>query len=145
MTKFERLLDDIEKDNIYFIDSHSTKNPAKTIRDDEGDYGIFMNVEAFRTNAERLVALGHENGHCSTGAVYTIDAPILTREKCEYKANKSATYKLVPINELIDAVENGARTVWELAERFEVTEDFMHFALRVYEEDLRRFLDEDGR
>ena len=135
MTKFEELLSEIEESEIFYIDSDSQKNPAKTIKFDD-DYAIVINASAFPTQAERLVALAHEKGHCDTGAVYSNATPLITRGMCELRANKKATYRLIPLDELIEACLSPWNDVWDLAERFEVTEDFMHYALELYQDEL---------
>ena len=136
MTKFEELLSEIEESEIFYIDSTSQKNPAKTIKLDD-DYAIIINAAAFTTQAERLVALAHEKGHCDTGAVYNSATPLITRGMCELRANKKATYNLIPLDELIAACRNPWNDVWDLAEHFEVTEDFMRYAMELYRVELQ--------
>lgn len=40
--------------------------------------------------------------------------------------------KLMPSDELLQAVQNGCVEVWELAEYFDVTEDFVRRACEIY-------------
>ena len=136
MTRLEALYDDIESADIMCFATSSRKNPAMTLRT-HGDYSIAINERAFRTDAERLVALAHEKGHCDTGAVHSVFAPLITRAQCENRANKMATYTLMPFNELVAALEGGASSKYELSEHFGVTEEFMQFALEVYADDIR--------
>lgn len=142
MTNFESLLIKIENsDDMVYVESTSTKNPAKTIRDDKL-YGIFLNERAYNSDAERFVALAHEKGHCDTGAVYTTLTPLITKEQCETKAWRSSVYEHITLNALIDAFEDGCTNVYELANHFGFTEDFMRHALELYEQDLRRIWQE---
>lgn len=52
----------------------------------------------------------------------------------ENKANAWAVYRLIPWGKLKQAVKNDITEVWDLAEYFDVTEDFMRWALSYYTE-----------
>lgn len=54
------------------------------------------------------------------------------RERHEYRADKWAVHALLPRQELERAVKEGCTEVWELAERFGLTEDFIRRAAYVY-------------
>lgn len=43
-------------------------------------------------------------------------------------------YRLIPWGKLKQAVRDGMTEVWELAEYFDVTEDFMRWAIAYYTE-----------
>lgn len=70
-------------------------------------------------------------GHCETGAFYN-EHSLELRSRMEYRADKWAIKKLVPENELIEAFEEGILEIWELAEHFGVTEEFMIKACEFY-------------
>ncbi len=84
------------------------------------------------TEAEKTVYMAHEMGHCMTGSFYNRYSRFDVISRHEYRANKWAIKKLVPEDELIEAFENGIIEIWELAERFDVTEDFMKKACEFY-------------
>nr|DAO04664.1 MAG TPA: IrrE protein [Caudoviricetes sp.] len=84
------------------------------------------------TKAEELVHMAHELGHCVTGSFYNRYAKFDIISKHEQSANKWAVKKLIPEDELIAAFECGIMEIWELAEHFGVTEDFMIFACEFY-------------
>lgn len=88
------------------------------------DCAIVVDLNKINTCAEETVIMAHELGHCETGAFYN-EKTLELRSRMEYRADKWAIKKLVPENELIDAFENGVSEIWELAEHFNVTEDFM--------------------
>lgn len=50
----------------------------------------------------------------------------------EFRADKWAIKKLVTEDELIEAFENGILEIWELADFFGVTEDFMVKVCELY-------------
>ena len=56
----------------------------------------------------------------------------ITARRHENRADKWAIQKLIPVSELDDAVAEGCTELWELAERFGVTESFMRKAVCYY-------------
>ena len=78
------------------------------------------------------VKLAHEIGHCVTGSFYSRGSACDVRERHEYRADKWAVHTLLPRAELERAVAEGCTEVWELAERFDLTEDFIRRAAYVY-------------
>ena len=86
------------------------------------------------SEADEAVKLSHELGHCVYGGFYNQYTPLDVREQHENKANAWAVYRLIPWGKLKQAVKNGITEVWDLAEYFDVTEDFMRWALSYYTE-----------
>lgn len=84
------------------------------------------------TETETTVRMAHEMGHCMTGSFYNRYSKFDIISRHEYRANKWAIKKLVPEDELIEAFESGIIEIWELAEHFNVTEDFMKKACEFY-------------
>ena len=84
------------------------------------------------TLAEETVALGHELGHCMTGSFYNRFAKRDVIQKHENHADKWAIEKLIPVEELDEAVVRGHTELWDLAEYFDVTEEFMRKAVCWY-------------
>ncbi|MFR4239432.1 MAG: ImmA/IrrE family metallo-endopeptidase [Butyricicoccus sp.] len=81
----------------------------------------------------RAVKLSHELGHCLRRVLQPV-RPLDVREQHENKANAWAVYRLIPWGKLKQAVKNDITEVWDLAEYFDVTEDFMRWALSYYTE-----------
>lgn len=90
---------------------------------------IAINPLLLTNSVDEKMKLAHELGHCETGSFYNRYAPCDVRQKHENQADKWAIKKLVPKDELEEAVAAGYTEVWELAELFEVTEDFMRKAI----------------
>lgn len=85
-----------------------------------------------RSERDETIKLAHEMGHCMTGAFYKQgDDPILIAKQ-EQRAVRWEVCQLIPQDELIEAFHNGYIEVWELAEYFNVTEEFMKKALMHY-------------
>lgn len=77
-------------------------------------------------------ALAHELGHCEYGGFYNRYSKYDIRAKAERRADKWAFTRLVPYGRLIQAVRHGITDVWELAELFDVSCEFMHRAIAYY-------------
>lgn len=99
---------------------------------DNGNCYIGIDNSRRLTEEELNVHKAHEIGHCVEGAFYNKYAKYDIRSKHEYRANRWAIKKLIPEDELIEAFEHGILETWELAEHFEVTEEFMIKALEFF-------------
>ena len=99
-----------------------------------GTCAIALDPTKIRSAADEAVKLSHELGHCVYGGFYNQYTPLDVREQHENKANKWAVYRLIPWGKLKQAVKNGMTEVWDLAEYFDVTEDFMRWAITYYTE-----------
>lgn len=102
-----------------------------SIMSDSGNCYIGID-NSINDNSEELVRTAHELGHCKTGAFYNRDSPFNVIEKLEYKADKWATFQLIPPLVLRRAIEQGFTEVWQLAEYFGVTEEFIRRAIYIY-------------
>lgn len=101
---------------------------------DEKDSAIFMDYSLLWKLSEERVHAAHELGHCITGSFYNPYSPYDVRKKHEHIADRWAIHKLVPLPSLLKAFEHGITEIWELAEVFDVTEDFMRKAVQLYKE-----------
>ncbi len=97
----------------------------------DGSCAIGMDPEPIPESSER-VHLSHELGHCITGSFYNIYAAADLRSRHENRADKWAIRRLIPVQELDDAIAAGYTELWELAEYFGVTEGFLKKALCLY-------------
>ena len=115
---------------IYWFDLGTAESLSLPLED--GSCAIAMDPWRMPTLADEKCKLGHELGHCETGAFYNRYAARDLRQKHELHANRWAYEKLVPEDELIEAYRQGYREPWELAEYFDVTEPFLRDALEYY-------------
>ena len=81
---------------------------------------------------QERVHLSHELGHCVTGSFYNIYAAVECRQRHENRADKWAISTLIPVEDLDEAVAQGCTEIWELAEWFQVTEEFMRKTVCYY-------------
>lgn len=106
-------------------------NESISVEDDDGDF-VLMDYGLIGSGAKERTHLAHEIGHCVKGAFYNPYAALDIREKHEKRADKWAIEKLVPAESLEQAISGGCTEIWALAERFNVTEEFMKKAVCWY-------------
>lgn len=121
-----------KEQNIAVLHYPMALNESMSVMLDNGKCFIGMDDAVRDGGIEERVHLSHELGHCLTGSFYNIHAAIDHRQRHENKADKWAITQLVPVNDLDDAIAQGCTELWELAERFGVTENFMRKALCYY-------------
>ncbi len=123
-----------EQDRTPVIDMqiHNDSVGAMSVCDEDGDCIIAIDSKKLKSEADHIVKMAHELGHCKTGSFYNEKSPLDIRSKHEYRADKWAVQKLMPSDELLQALQNGCVEVWELAEYFDVTEDFVRRACEIY-------------
>lgn len=121
-----------QQENIEVIQHPMKENGSMSIMLDNGSCYIGIDESIQDNGAQERVHLGHELGHCITGSFYNIYAAIDCRQRHENRADKWAIANLVPIVDLDEAVAEGCCEIWELAEHFGVTEEFMKKAVCYY-------------
>lgn len=105
----------------------------KAISDAEGFIGI--DHRQISTQQEEATALMHEEGHFAAGAFYTPYSPYQIKAQAEYRADKAAALKHIPLWALVEEMRCGF-SVWEIAEHFNVTPDFIWRAYTIYRDHL---------
>ena len=126
------LYDFAKQQNIEVIPFPMQENGSMSILLDNGACIIGMDAGVRDGSRQERVHLGHEQGHCVTGSCYSIHTAIDSRQRHENKADKWAIQALVPVEELDAAIAEGCTEFWELAERFDVTEEFIRKAVCFY-------------
>lgn len=99
---------------------------------DDGSFAIGIDPWKMDTIAKEIVCLGHELGHCNTGSFYNRWATCDIRKKHENRADKWAIERLVPLEDFDQAIADGYDNIPDLADYFNVTEDFMRKAVCFY-------------
>ncbi len=95
------------------------------------NYYIGIDDIQLDSSKEERVHMTHELGHCVTGSFYNEYSPVDNRGKCEATADRWAVKKLINKDELLKQLKKGME-VWDLAEYFNVTEDFIRKAYHLY-------------
>ena len=98
----------------------------------DGLYGIAIDPKQIHSRSDLIHKLGHELGHCATGSFYNRYSSFDCRQRHENRAEKWAITKLVPADQLQIAVDHGYTEIWDLAELFDVPEEFMKKAVCYY-------------
>lgn len=130
---FTRQLYDLaEQQNIPVLSFPLEKTGSMSVMLDSGACYVGMDPSVQDGGCEERVHLSHELGHCLTGSFYNIHAAVDCRQRHENRADKWAVTTLIPVDDLDDAVADGCTEVWELAERFQVTEEFVKKAVCYY-------------
>lgn len=130
--EISRLYDFAEQQNIEVLSFPLEKTGSMSMMAEDGQCFIGMDDSIRDGNIQERVHLGHELGHCATGSFYNIYATVDCRQRHENRANKWAIQTLIPVDDLDDAVAQGNVELWELADQFGVTEDFMRKAVCLY-------------
>ena len=122
----------VEQKNIVVDHFALHSREALSVMDEEGTCFIAIDPKKLTGESDERTKLSHEVGHCITGAFYNVYSNYDCRQRHENKADKWAVKKLIPVDELDAAVADGHTEIWELAEQFGVTEDFMRKAVCYY-------------
>ena len=109
-----------------------SKREALSTMDSDGQCYVAIDPQKVASTADEKTKLAHELGHCMTGAFYNVYSPCDSRQRHENRADKWAIKKLIPEDELEEAVADGHTEIWDLADFFEVTEDLMRKAVSWY-------------
>lgn len=121
-----------EQSNAVVMRSKLPVNGSLCIETDDGSYYIGIDENMREGSAEHRTHLAHELGHCATGSFYNRYAACDVRQKHENRADRWMIEHVIPECELVEQVRQGRGQVWELAEHFSVTEDYIKKALCWY-------------
>ena len=130
--ELQQLYDLAQQQNIPVLTYPMAHNGSMSVMLSDGRCYVGMDSSLRDGGVQERVHLGHELGHCLTGSFYNIYAAVDSRRRHENRADKWAVLRLIPVDDLDDAVAQGCTELWELAERFGVTEDFVKKAVCYY-------------
>lgn len=121
-----------KKKQIEVLDYSMPYCGSMSVMDESGKCFIGIDEAAMDGDAVEKVHLAHELGHCETGSFYSIHTAVDSRQRHENRADKWAIQHLITERALDEAVADGCTEIWELAERFGVTEQFMRKTMCYY-------------
>lgn len=121
-----------QQEHIDILRYPMEQNGSMSVMLSGGDCFVGMDDSVLDGGVQERVHLSHELGHCVTGSFYNIYAAADLRQRHENRADKWAIRKLIPVELLDDAIADGCTELWELADRFGVTEEFMRKAICYY-------------
>lgn len=123
-------LADAEHIPVYSFDLPQTH--SLSLMNNDGSCAVAIDPFGLNSTKDEKIRLAHELGHCVTGSFYNRYSDFDIKAKSEYKADKWAIKKLIPKDELQAAFEQGYTEPWNLAEYFNVTEEFIIKAVNYY-------------
>lgn len=132
MTTIPELYHQAEKEHIEIVSYPLERTGSLCVMLPGGKCFIGMDKSVQDGGTSERVHLSHEMGHCITGAFYNIYSPADTRLRHENRADKWAIQRLIPVEQLDDAIAEGCTELWDLADRFGVTEEFLKKAICYY-------------
>lgn len=106
------------------------KSAMKGIALPTGNIGL--DLDKINNSTEEKEILAHEESHILGGYFYNIYSEVSLKQQQEYRANVLTIKRLIPQSELIEAIHSGFTEHWELAEYFEVSNQFMLSAMEYY-------------
>lgn len=118
--------------NIYDFEMNGSKSLA--VMDDDLNCYIAMDYKQIKSEAEEIIRLAHELGHCVSGAFYNRYSRLDIKEKHERRAWIWAIKELISEDDLHTAVCAGNYEMWQLAEYFNLPQYFVEKAVGYYEE-----------
>lgn len=129
--QLETIYNDLRKQNIslYVYDVGPEKSVTIELNH---KYAVFIDPFRIDSISEIKRALIHETGHCATGCTHKVSSSLDLVAKHEYKANRWAIEHYVPFEDLQSAIEKGYIEKWQLAEYFDLPEEFIEKALSYY-------------
>lgn len=130
--EIQTLYDLAQQENIEVLNYPMAKCGSMSVMLDSGQCYVGIDPAIRDGGVRERVHLSHELGHCVTGSFYNIYAAVDNRRRHENRADKWAIHQLIPVDLLDDAIAGGCTEVWELAEHFGVTEDFIRKAVCCY-------------
>lgn len=106
---------------------------ACTVRD-RGAYCVVLNPATLNTFRHLRTAVIHEEGHLRTGALHKVDSPYQLVAQSEYRANVASFRRYLPPEKIRAAMRAGYTEPWQLADYFDLDEDYIKKALHYWTE-----------
>ena len=120
------------KQNIDVLEFSMPITESMSVMDDYGRCCVGIDPGIKDGGVCERVHLAHELGHCITGSFYNRYSDFDCRRLHENRADKWAIHQLITEDALDQAIADGYTEIWELAERFGVTEQFMKKSICLY-------------
>lgn len=95
-------------------------------------WGVVVDMQRLDNTKEEYATMLHECGHYATGTTHAVNSPWDLVERHENRADRWAIENFISANDLDEAVAAGYTELWQLADRFGVTEDLMRKAVCWY-------------
>lgn len=97
-----------------------------------GKTAVYADTGDLRTMSALASAEAHECGHVATGTVHSLTADQNTVLRQEYRADRYAAHKFLPVRKIKKAIADGYTELWQMAELFGFDERFISRTIDVY-------------
>lgn len=128
MTKYERALQEAADNGLEIIEDFAFDSDAGGIL--VGNTVLMS--RRLRTYKEKACVLAEEIAHHETNTGDILDQSDSGNSQQEHRARMRAFDRLVGLAGIVTCFKAGDRSIYEMAERLEVTEDFLKEALAAY-------------
>lgn len=126
MNCYEQLIDESSND-VFVIEKHFLSKAKGLCKGRK--IGISKDID---TSAEKACVLAEELGHYHTTYGNILDLSDTSNRKQELRARAWAYDKLIGLSGIISCFEVGCRSLHEMAEHLEVTEEFLKETIERY-------------
>ena len=132
MKDVDTLYDELSEKGIMFFNYANVQHPAVSVECDNRQ-AIFVNERMVNTTAEEKAVVAHEAGHLLTGSLHHVGASWAVVARDEYHAWKFAVHQMISPEDIKKAAQEGDTEIWQMAERFDLPEDFIRRAVYIYQ------------
>lgn len=132
MKSLQELYHIAQQNNVVVDHFRLRKREALSIMDYDGECFVAIDPTRIISEADERNKLAHELGHCLTGSFYNEYSQYDCRQRHENTADKWAISQIIPVEDLDEAITHGCTEFWELAEWFDVAEEFVRKAVCWY-------------
>lgn len=122
MTKHEKLMSEYE--NLYIEERHMKNDGLYS------DKCIWLNQDM--TTNKKYCILAEEIGHYETSVGDILDQGDANNRRQENVARTWAYKKILPLENILFAAQDGHKELWDMAEYLDVDEEFLRDALKYY-------------
>lgn len=127
MGKYEELI--IQNNHLHICDSFELPGMFKGFYDN----GVIL-IDKNLSNAKKLEILSEELAHHEITYGNILNVNDIQNKKYELKARRISSERIITLKGIIDAFKHGVQNLYELANFFEVTEQFILETLEHYKQ-----------
>ncbi len=124
---YEELLQEASDEGVHVVEKHFKSNAKGLCKGNK----IAVNKKIL-TKQEKKCILAEEMGHYYTTVGDILPQDNIAHLKQEYTARKWAYGKLIPIEDILNAISSGHGETFSMAEFLDVDENFLQDCLKYY-------------
>ncbi|MFU1797499.1 ImmA/IrrE family metallo-endopeptidase [Paenibacillus azoreducens] len=131
--------------NILFDDQADLPLRFKGMYIETSDKQMILVSKYIRSAIEKKCVLAEEIGHFHKTVGNIVDQEMIENKKQEQTARRWAYEKLVPLDGIIKASKAGVSNRFELADYFDIVEDFVEDAIEYYRRKYGLYVNHGGK